>query len=338
MGRVWSLVAVVSALLLLGVPASAAPAVQKKCTIDDDRLTELSGLAADAQHWYAINDGGTELRVFVLGHDCAVQRVITNSVDPYDTEDMALAADGTFWLSDTGDNKEQRKTVALISVTPAGAATVHRLTYPDGPHDTEALLLGRDGVPYLVTKVPFGLSVIYRPRGALAAPGPTPLEKVGTVAYRPTGTPGGPVVNEVSNVLVTGGAVSADGHVVALRTYTDAYLYSAPDGDVAAALKRTPVRVPLPGEQQGEGIAFQPDGTLVVGSEGDDSPIWTVAGAAGLAAPPTSSTSSTPVAPAGRTAAAAAASSNLPIPVIIAVAGGALLLMLLILALRSRRP
>ena len=76
------------------------------------------------------------------------------------------------------------------------------------------------------------------------------------------------MVNEVSNVLVTGGAVSADGHVMALRTYTDAYVYSAPDGDVLAALKRTPVRVPLPGEKQGEAIAFQPDGTLVVGFRG----------------------------------------------------------------------
>ncbi|TDP89201.1 esterase-like activity of phytase family protein [Labedaea rhizosphaerae] len=337
MGRAWSLIAAVFAIFLLGVPASAAPSVQKKCTVDDERLTELSGLAADADHWYAINDGGSRIRVFVLGHDCKVEREIDNDIDPYDTEDLALAADGTFWLSDTGDNGAKRSTVALISVTPSGEAKIHRLTYPDGPHDTEALLLGHDGTPYLITKVPIGLSAIYQPTGKLASPGPTPLKQVGTLSYLPTGTPGGPVVNEVSNVLVTGGAVSADGHVVAVRTYTDVYLYPAPDGDVLKALKGTAVRVPLANEEQGEAIAFQPDGTLISGGEGDSSPIHVVAGAASLAAPKTSSTPAPQAARTGKSAAPAAGSSDLPLPVIIGVAAAALALMLLVLGLRSRR-
>jgi hypothetical protein len=327
------------AVFLLGVPAAAAPSVQKKCTVDDERLTELSGLAADADHWYAINDGGSRIRVFVLGHDCKIQREIDNDLDPYDTEDLALAADGTFWLSDTGDNGAKRKTVALTSVTPDGVAKIHRLTYPDGPHDTEALLLGHDGTPYLITKVPIGLSAIYTPTGKLASPGPTPLKKVGQLSYLPTGTPGGPVVNEVSNILVTGGAVSADGHVVAVRTYTDLYLYPAPDGDVLAALKEPPVRVPLPNEKQGEAIAFQPDGTVISGSEGETSPIRAVAGAASLAAPKTSSAaaSSSKGVASGKSAAPAAGTSDLPWPVILGVAAAALLLMLLVLGLRSRR-
>jgi hypothetical protein len=341
LGRAWSLIAVVLAVFLLGVPASAAPSVQKKCTVDDERLTELSGLAADATHWYAINDGGSRIRVFVLGHDCKIQHEIDNDLDPYDTEDLALAADGTFWLSDTGDNGAKRETVALTSVTPDGVAKIHRLTYPDGPHDTEALLLGHDGTPYLLTKVPIGLSAIYTPTGKLASPGPTPLTKVGQLSYLPTGTPGGPVVNEVSNILVTGGAVSADGHVVAVRTYTDVYLYPAPDGDVLAALKGTPVRVPLANEKQGEAIAFQPDGTLLSGSEGENSPIRAVAGAASLAVPKTTASSSATSSPkgaaSGNSAAPGTADSNLPLPLIIGAAGGALLLMLLVLGLRSRR-
>ena len=339
MGRAWSLIAVVLAVFLLGVPASAAPSVQKKCTVNDERLTELSGLAADADHWYAINDGGSRIRVFVLGHDCKIQREIDNGIDPYDTEDMALAADGTFWLSDTGDNGAKRDTVALISVTPGGDATIHRLTYPDGPHDTEALVLGHDGTPYLITKVPIGLSAIYTPTGKLASPGPTKLKKVGELSYLPTGTPGGPVVNEVSNILVTGGAVSADGHVIAVRTYTDVYLYSAPDGDVLKALKGTAVRVPLANEEQGEAIAFQPDGTLISGGEGDTSPIHVVAGAASLAAPKTSSSpsSDSPAAQAKKAGTPPAGDSDLPMPVIIGIAAGALLLMLLVLGLRSRR-
>ena len=67
---------------------------------------------------------------------------------------------------------------------------------------------------------------------------------------------------------MTGGAVSADGRVVALRTYTDAWLFAVPDGGgVADALRATPVQVPLPGEPQGEAVAFAADGTLLSGSE-----------------------------------------------------------------------
>ena len=43
------------------------------------------------------------------------------------------------------------------------------------------------------------------------------------------------------------------------RTYTDAHLFAAPDGDVVAALGGTPVTVPLPGEPQGEAVALTGD-------------------------------------------------------------------------------
>ncbi|OXM66521.1 MULTISPECIES: hypothetical protein [Amycolatopsis] len=280
------LVPVLSVLLALGLagPASAAqaPAPEPVCSVSDKRLGELSGLVSDGSRWYAINDGGTKVQIFVLGRDCAVQRVISGSTDPYDVEDLARAADGTFWLADTGDNRKQRDTVALLAVTPQGKVTLHRLTYPDGQHDAEALLLDASGTPYLVTKNPLGEAGIYRPAQKLASPGPTPLERVGSLTIKSTDTPGGPVAG-FGSVLVTGGAVSADGKVVALRTYTDAYLFAAPDRDVAAALRREPVRVPLPDEQQGEAIAFDSDGTLVSASEGTG-PIRVVHGATALVA------------------------------------------------------
>ena len=286
----------VLAILLVGllcsgwVPARADPMVPPRpvdaCTVTDKRLGELSGLVSDGQHWYAANDGGTRIVVFVLSKACAVERVITAPLDPYDIEDLARAPDGTLWLSDTGDNDMKRHTVALVELTPAGRTTLHRLTYPDGPHDTEALLLDRHGVPYLIAKSPLGIADVYRPAGPLATPGPTPLEHVGAIHLTSTDTPGGPVPGLVGSVLVTGAASSADGRVVAIRTYTDAYLYPVPDGNLVTALAAEPMRVPLPDERQGEAIAFEPDGTLVSGSEGVGQPIRTVAGAAALVAPP----------------------------------------------------
>ena len=278
--------AVVLAVLGGPVPASAAPAaspVETLCTVKDSRIDELSGLVSDGEHLYAMNDGGTKIQVFVLGRDCKVQKVITDRTDPFDPEDLARTADGTLWLSDTGDNNKGRLTVALEELSPQGKVTMHRLTYPDGQHDTEALIMDKSGTPYLITKDILGEAKVYRPSGPLASPGPTNLEKVGSLKIEATDTQGGPV-GSIGSVLVTGGASTADGSVVALRTYTDAYLYAVTDGDLLAALQRTPVRIPLPGEKQGEAIAFDPDGTLLSGSEGVGQPLHLVRGAAALAA------------------------------------------------------
>ncbi|WP_206792274.1 hypothetical protein [Amycolatopsis sp. MtRt-6] len=279
----WVVAFVFMAVLGGAVPAWAAPAPEPLCTMKDSRIGELSGLVSDGSKLYAINDGGSKVQVFVLGRDCKVQKVLTDRTDPFDVEDLARTPDGRLWLSDTGDNQKGRLTVALLEMSPEGKVTLHRLTYPDGQHDTEALVMDKAGTPYLITKDILGEAKVYRPSGPLTSPGPTTLEKVGTVKIATTDTQGGPV-GSIGSVLVTGGASMADGSAVALRTYTDAYVYAAPDGDVLAALQRNPVRIPLPGEKQGEAIAFDPDGTLLSGSEGVGQPLRTVRGAAALAA------------------------------------------------------
>jgi hypothetical protein len=277
----------VISVVMLGIsagPAVAAatiPAPKDVCAVSDSRIGELSGLVSDGQQWYAINDGGTKVEIFVLARNCAVRRVITNKTDPYDVEDLARTSDGTLWLSDTGDNRKQRETVALHAVSLDGKETLYRFTYPDGAHDVEALILGRDSVPYFVTKDLLGRSGIYRPTEKLASPGPTTLQRVGELSMKSTDTPGGPV-GSFGSVLITGAAMSVDGSVIALRTYTDAYLYPVVNGDVLAALRTEPVRVPLPNEKQGEAIAFEPDGTLLSGSEGVGEPIRAIPNAVSL--------------------------------------------------------
>ncbi|WP_209649096.1 hypothetical protein [Kibdelosporangium banguiense] len=279
---------VIGAMALLAfTPLAAQADPVERCKLNVKSIGELSGLASDGSKMYATNDGGTKLTVSVLNKECKVEATITNKTDPFDVEDMARTKDGTLWLADTGDNGKKRETVALHALTPDGKSTLYRLSYPDGQHDAEALLMDKNGVPFLVTKEPFGPAQVFKPEGTLASPGPTKLAKVGALDFKTTDTPGGPtsVPHAISTILVTGGAVSADGTVVALRTYTDAYLYSAPDGDIVAALGREPVRVPLPNEPQGETIAFEPDGTLLTGSEGVGQPIRAIAGAAAMVAP-----------------------------------------------------
>ncbi|MGY1635899.1 hypothetical protein ACI78V_04505 [Geodermatophilus sp. SYSU D00742] len=255
---------------------SAPPAPTTQCQITDPRLPELSGLVVVGDRMLAINDGGQQLDVFVLDATCQVLTVRSAPMDPYDPEDLAVGADGTVWLADTGDNQGTRETVALIALRPDGSTAVHRLTYPDGPRDVEALLLAPDGTPYLVSKEVLGASAVYRPVTALVESGTVALTEVGGVEFTLTGTTGGPV-GRAGQLMVTGGAVSADGSRLALRTYTDAYVWPLSGSDVAGAFAAEPVRLALPDAPQGEAISFTADGNgVVVAGEGVPSDVTVV--------------------------------------------------------------
>jgi hypothetical protein len=259
-------------------PAAAESAAPPRtlCRITDPRLPELSGLVALTDKLLAINDGGDRLTFYVLDTRCRVVDVRTAPVDPYDPEDLAVARDGTVWVADTGDNHGERATVALLAMRPDGSSGVYRLAYPDGPHDVEALLLAPDGMPYLVTKEVLGASAVYRLVAALVANGTVGLVKVAAVSMTLTGTPGGPV-GRAGQLMVTGGAVSSDGRLLTLRTYTDAYVWPLTGSDVPAALAATPVRIALPESPQGEAVTFSTDGrNLIVGSEGTPSDLTVV--------------------------------------------------------------
>ncbi|WP_367139157.1 hypothetical protein [Saccharothrix sp. HUAS TT1] len=321
--------------------ASAEPAVADVCAVTDQRLEELSGFASDGERWFAVNDSDNgSLQVHVLDRNCAITRTITAPINPFDVEDLALAPDGTLWAADTGDNGKTRETVALHAVSPDGTARLHRLTYPDGKHDAEALLIDANGIPHIVTKEALGSALVYRPAAGLSEAATTPLEQVARVSISGSDTPGGPLQNSVVTRLVTGGAMSRDGRVAALRTYTDAYLFPVTDGDLVKALEGDPVRVPLPDEPHGESIAFDPDGTLLSASEfgdaGASSTVRAVAGAAALAVPPEPTTTTEPLPPADDTSAAPPpAEPQSPWPV---VGGGAVALVLVgALVRRSRR-
>ena len=191
-----------------------------------------------------MNDGGDQVAVYLLDARCRIVEVHAAAVDPYDPEDLAVGADGTVWLSDTGDNRHTRATVALIALHPDGTTGVYRLTYPDGPHDAEALLLAPDGTPYVVTKELLGASGVYRPVTALVAGGTVAMGKVSTVDCTRPGRRAAPWAAGPAADHRRRGAERRQ-HL-ALRTYTDAYVWPLAGSDVVAALAGAPVRIPLP--------------------------------------------------------------------------------------------
>ncbi|WFE92904.1 hypothetical protein [Micromonospora sp. WMMD987] len=259
-----------------GAARAVAPAVV--CRVRDERLTEISGMVATDSGFVVVNDGADEAsrrRIFFLDTRCAVVRSVPYPSRPRDTEDLAVGADGTVWVADIGDNDRVRSTVALWRLAPGSRRPVlHRLSYPDGPHDAEALLLGPDGRPVLVTKQA-GEAGVYLPTGPLRAGATVPMRRAGQVRL-PATTTANPY-SFLGRRLVTGGATAPDGRRVVLRTYADAFEFDVTDGDVVAALTGgTPRVVPLPDEPQGESVSYSRDGrSLLTVSETAGQPAGT---------------------------------------------------------------
>ncbi|MGN9803616.1 hypothetical protein [Micromonospora sp. L32] len=276
---------VASTGVALAAPATSAPAPKKRCTVTDERLREMSGLVATRSGYIVVNDSSLQesrKRVFYLDTKCRISKepVRYTGAGPFDTEDLAVSPDGkTLWIADIGDNpgKDRRSRIAVWTMPIGGGKepVLHRLSYPEGkPHDAEALLVGADNLPLVITKVPSGKAGIYTPTGKLrnGDTEPVPMKKVGEIALPETTTDN--PMNIFGRVSITGAARSPDGSKVVLRTYADAFEYDVTGDDIVAALTTgKPLVTPL-ADPFGEAISYTPDGKtfLTVSDAGTLSP------------------------------------------------------------------
>jgi len=281
MRRVVTSATVVAGLIVGGPPVAAAAAPgptpsggaaaapgARVCTITDDRLVELSGLTATEDGFVVVNDSSTESSregIFFLDRQCEVVNTQAYSGSgPRDPEDTGLAPNGkALFIADVGDNDRSRNTVALWTMPVDGSepAALHRLTYPDGKHDAEALLFDGEGTPIIVTRES-GKAGLYSPSGPLQADTAEGVSMVkrGEVKWPKTTTSN--VMGPLAQLVITGGATAPDGSKVVLRTYADAFEWDVANGDVVGALTRgRPRSTPLPGEPRGEAITYSPDGS-----------------------------------------------------------------------------
>lgn len=262
----------------VAAPAAApvlVAAPKKKCTVEDNRLRELSGLVATSSGYVVIDDGSDDAshrKVFYLNSKCGIAKepVSYSGDGPYDTEDLALGPDKqTLWIADIGDNatsKTRRERIAVwtMPVTGKRKPVLHRLSYPEKkPHDAEALLVGDDNLPLIITKDASGKAEIFKPSGPLKTGDtpPVPMEKVGEVTVPKTSTDN--KLGAPGRMTITGAARSPDGSRVVLRTYADAFEYDVANGDIVGALKGTPRVTPL-ADLFGEAISYTPDGKSFV--------------------------------------------------------------------------
>ncbi len=284
--------------------AASLPGPQRLGVLTDARITESSGLVASPTHpdlMWTVADSGSSARVFGVsatsGRTVAVLTLADTQARDWEAMTATTAPDGRglLWIGDVGDNRTVRESVVLRLLTePASvtSATVRpvslRLRYPDGAHDVEAMLWTPDGRLLLVSKRLFSGVVYQVPPAAVAA----------AVTGRSTAEPvTAIVVGTVAQSLVTDGAALPDGRVV-LRGYDGAVVYAPPvRGESLTAL----ADVTLPPQPQGETLAVVEGGAAaLVGSEGEDQPLWRVALPA--ARPPATPSGTTPGASAGTTA------------------------------------
>jgi hypothetical protein len=315
--------------LTVTAPGAAAPALPRSSIafrLTDPRIDEASGIAvgiASPSVVYVQNDSGDEARFFALNGDTGrtlATYAVPNATN-VDWEDIAVAPDSrgvpSIWLGDIGDNAGTRREIDMYRVdephvdalgsdvaATTSAPDEWRLRYPSGATDAESLAVSPSGAAYIITKSVLGDSQVFAVPVRPDASRVRVLRSVGRIHFGFTGTPGGP--NRFGQLTATGAALSRDGSILAVRTYTDAYLWRVRDGDVADAVKARPVRIALPAQPQGEGITFVGD-RLLTDSEGVGSAAYAVALPAAMTAPlPSRSAASTSATPSTSTTAAPA--------------------------------
>ncbi|WP_017574458.1 hypothetical protein [Nocardiopsis kunsanensis] len=237
----------------------------------DPLVSESSGIAPSLRHegvWWTHNDSGLhEPRVYAVDEDGETLATLTLNVELRDWEAVTVAEgpDGKpqIHIGDIGDNFgggwpdirvyrfPEPETLADAAIDP----TALTLAYEDGGRDAESMMIDpRDGRLYLASKEFSG--GLYAAPEELDPEGENVLERI-----------------ESAPLFATDAAFHPDGTRYVIRTYWGATVYDSTDGVPGDAIGS----FDLPEMDQGESIAFTPDGTaLMAGTEGEHAPVWRV--------------------------------------------------------------
>ncbi len=275
------------------LPCVAFDAGRSLGRVDRPELNEISGLVASRRHsetFYVHNDSGDGARFFVIDGQAAVRgEFLLDGVAAFDWEDIALGPGPDpnldwIYLGDVGDNfarlvGQGRQTIEVLRVAePPPMATPMRtkltswqrlvFTYPDQPHDCEAIAVETSsGDLYFATKEDDGHSHLLVAR-APHLEGPRVLEEVAQIDLS--------TAPNLSGRYATAMDIDTTGSALIVRTYSGARLYRREPGTTwAAAMTTTPQILPVRTEMQGESVAFLPGslGYFTV-SEGETPDLW----------------------------------------------------------------
>ncbi len=229
-------------------------------TWKDDRITESSGLAYLDDTLLTVNDAGGEALIYcssgTTGEVTGTIRFATK--DPVDVEAVTTEPDGTIWVGDVGDNDEKRDSISLFRISPGAPLTGDhsapaerfKVSYPDGPHNAEAVLVSPEtGEVLIVTKSDSGAAVY--------SAGTEPTD--GAVLKR---VPASYLPKNVSD-----GSFDSTGKQVWLRNDNTVSVYSYPGWT-------TLIKAVLPKDPNGEGLSRGPGSSWLTDSEGVGTTVW----------------------------------------------------------------
>lgn len=242
-----------------GVPAFAS--TPQAFPVSSPQLVEASGIADSKTNpgcLWVEQDSGNPPDIFLMKHNGTVIKTVhlANIVNR-DWEDMAVstgpkANTSYVYLAETGDNMQVHSDYAIYRFEEPAAAvdTVQQVDtiaffYPDGSHNTEAMLIDPATKDiYLITKND-SKSMIFKltyPYGTGTTA--NKAELVGTLTFN----------------FATSAAMSPNGADIVVKTYGYIYYYPRNSGEtILQALKKSPLKLPYQVEPQGEAIVFAND-------------------------------------------------------------------------------
>lgn len=267
--------------------------------LPDGVAPESSGIAASATMpgvFFVVDDAtNTDEIVAVRSDGSLVARIGVAGMSARNAEAVSAGPCGSragrcLYVGDIGDNNAQRKSISVYRVdepaltSPPAAplpADRWRYTYPDGPHNAEAMVVMTDGSLLILTKsAPDATSGQVPPHRIYRAPaGGGPLTFVSS--YRPP-DPVTAVQSLFTGTVVTDASYTA-GRML-LLTYDEIVEYRAPKpgADPATFPSWPHAALPAPAMIQSEGITADLSGCgyEVTSEEGPDG---SRAGLAGVA-------------------------------------------------------
>lgn len=228
--------------------------------ITGDVPKEVSGMADSERnpgYCWVHQDGGNPPELILLTHSGQVaKKIYLKDATNFDWEDMTLGtipgySGKMILIAETGNNALERSELLIYRFSEPALHTdtittfqTIRFSYPDGPHDTEAILSDSTGDIYLITK-----------------------RDVRSKVYRLTYPQSIMNVNMASFVtdLPYNGVVSADispsGKELIIKTYTELKYYTRTSGQsLVASLSKVTASLAYQLEPLGEAVTFSSDG------------------------------------------------------------------------------
>lgn len=259
--------------------------INKIAKIQSEELDEVSGMVISESMIWLHNDSGDSASIYAISKEGVyLGKADVKQAYARDWEEMSSftmeieqpqagsdsdapqpAVKQKFLLiGDIGDNQERKDVLELYVVPePSKPEDVNlsysfSIQYDDiGPKDAEAMFVdptsneliiytkGREGTTYW-----------------LKAPLPTEKATIKmSVFHQNQRSANPPQTRKQMARLITSADISPDGRWIVTRDYLTAKMFYHPEGqDIATTVAQTPCHISLPLQEQGETIAFAPDG------------------------------------------------------------------------------